>query len=199
MGIKNAMPVDREVFEFYVQDAAPPRARRHLDRRRHRPRAADAREVVARARRPLPHRPRGQRAPRPRHARAVERRAGDARSPTCATHTGRRVATAAEARAHAAPGAAAASAAAPPPAAEYAATPDPALEGHMIDDSSCRPPDAEYLMRDTTSHPPALHAGVQDQRAAQPAAGADLAAAVAVRGDRAGVSRRRARRRSTTT
>ena len=58
-----------------------------------------------------------------------------------------------------------------------------------------RPPpaDAEFLMRDTTSHPPSLHAGLQDQRPAQPAAGADLAAAVALRGDRARVSRRRAR------
>ena len=78
MGIKNAMPVDREVFEFYVRDAEAPRARRHLDGRRHRPGPAHAGALVARARRALPHRPRGQRSPRQGHAGAVERGAGAA-------------------------------------------------------------------------------------------------------------------------
>ena len=36
MGVKNAMPVDREVFTVLCQDAETPRAGCHLDRRRHR-------------------------------------------------------------------------------------------------------------------------------------------------------------------
>ena len=78
MGVKNAMPVDREVFEFYVADAEAAGAGRDLDRRRHRPGPADARPLVARAGRALPHRARGQCAARPRHAGAVQRRAGAA-------------------------------------------------------------------------------------------------------------------------
>ena len=65
------------------QDAEAPGARRHLDRCRHRPRPAHARALVARARRPLPHRPRGQRPPRQGHAGAVERGAGRAGRALC--------------------------------------------------------------------------------------------------------------------
>ena len=61
------------------QDAEAARAGRDLDRRRHRPRPADLEPLVARARRPLPHRPRGQRALGQGDARAVECRAGEAR------------------------------------------------------------------------------------------------------------------------
>ena len=60
--------------------AGAARARRDLDRGRHRPGAAHARQVVARAGRPLPHRPRGQRPSRSRHAGAVERGAREAGS-----------------------------------------------------------------------------------------------------------------------
>ena len=79
MGIKNAMPVDREVFEFYVRDPGSSSAPEiDLDRRRHRTRAAHADQVVAGAGRPLPHRPRRQRAPRPAYAGAVQRGSGGA-------------------------------------------------------------------------------------------------------------------------
>ena len=75
MGVKNAMPVDREVFEFYVKKLRDLMPGRDLDRRRHRRDQLTLARWSAGARRPLPHRPRGQRALRPGHARAVERRA----------------------------------------------------------------------------------------------------------------------------
>ena len=87
MGVKNAMPVDREVLRVLRQDARAPLARRDLDRRRHRPRPGDPRTLVARARRPLPHRPRGQRPPR--QGRRSRRRTPrwSRRSPGCARNT----------------------------------------------------------------------------------------------------------------
>ena len=78
MGVKNAMPVDREVFEFYVKtlkrlapDATWTGAGIGKDQ-------ATAQPLVGRARRALPHRARGQRAPGPRDARALQCRAGAA-------------------------------------------------------------------------------------------------------------------------
>ena len=79
MGVKNAMPVDRDVFDFYVETV-----------RRIAPDATwcgagiaggpgPAQRVVDRRRRPYPHGARGQRPARPRPARAVERRARPAR------------------------------------------------------------------------------------------------------------------------
>ena len=57
-------------------------------------------------------------------------------------------------------------------------------------------PDAEYLMLYIVA-PPGVHAAVQDERPAQPEAGADLAPAIAFRGDRAGVSAPMSSARST--
>ena len=78
MGVKNAMPVDREVFEFYVATLKRAGAGRDLDRRRHRQGPAHAQPLVARARRPLPHRPRGQCPAGQEHAGQEQRRAGAA-------------------------------------------------------------------------------------------------------------------------
>ena len=58
------------------RDAEAPGARRHLDRRRHRQGPAHAQSLVARARRPLPHRARGQCALGQGLAGAVQRRPG---------------------------------------------------------------------------------------------------------------------------
>ena len=56
------------------RDPEAPRAGRGMVRRRHRPPPDHPQRVVRRLRRPRPHRPRGQRPPRPRHAGALERR-----------------------------------------------------------------------------------------------------------------------------
>ena len=81
------------------RDAQAPGARRDLDRRRDRPRPAHAEPLVARARRALPHRARGQRAPRTATRwRRPTRRWSSRVAELCAEY-GRRPATAAEARA----------------------------------------------------------------------------------------------------
>jgi beta-keto acid cleavage enzyme len=63
-------------FVFGVKHALP--ARRDMDRRRHRPRSVRGGAMGLGDGRPLPHRPRGQRPPRPEHLGAEQRRTGQA-------------------------------------------------------------------------------------------------------------------------
>ncbi len=80
MGVKNAMPVDKETFDYYVRDAEAAGAGRDLDRRRHRQGPARIEPLEPGGRRPLPHRARGQHSlGRERQAGAVERGPGQAR------------------------------------------------------------------------------------------------------------------------
>ena len=74
MGVKNAMPVDRPVFDFYIETLkrlAPDAEWCGAGIGRHQ---ITLNEWCVSLRRPRPHRARGQRPPRPRHAGAVERR-----------------------------------------------------------------------------------------------------------------------------
>src|SRR5688572_31919686 len=80
MGVKNAMPVDRPAFEFFVSTLKRLDAKCHLDRRRHRQGPGHGIALGRGARRALPHRPRGQRAHESGEARTVER---GARAPNC--------------------------------------------------------------------------------------------------------------------
>ena len=74
MGVKNAMPVDRPVFDFYVETLkrlAPDAEWCGAGIGRHQ---ITLNEWCVASRRPRPDRAQGQRPPRPRHAGAVERR-----------------------------------------------------------------------------------------------------------------------------
>ena len=76
MGVKNAMPVDREVFDFYVHTLkrlAPDAEWCGAGIAQHQ---ITLNEWCVGERRPCPDRARGQPAARPRHAGALERRAG---------------------------------------------------------------------------------------------------------------------------
>ena len=79
MGVKNAMPVDRPVFDFYVDTLKRLAPDSEWCGAGIGPNQIVAQRVVRRLRRPRPHRARGQPPPRPRHAGAVERRPGPAR------------------------------------------------------------------------------------------------------------------------
>ena len=78
-GVKNALPARRDILDFEVAKLKRAAARRHLDRRRHRPRPVRGGALGAGDGRPLPHRPGGQHPPGPEHARAEQRRPGAAR------------------------------------------------------------------------------------------------------------------------
>ena len=80
MGVKNAMPVDRPSFDFYVETVKRLAPDAEWCGAGHRAEPDHAQRMVRRGRRPHPHRARGQPAARPRHAGAVERRAGRAAS-----------------------------------------------------------------------------------------------------------------------
>lgn len=57
MGVKNAMPVDREAFEFMVKNYQEAHARCDLVRCWDRPAPSDAEQLVRRIGRTLPHNP----------------------------------------------------------------------------------------------------------------------------------------------
>ena len=98
MGVPNAMPARRSIFDFLRAELAAGAARRDLGRGGHRPPSVGGQPMVPGSRRALPHRPRGQPAHRARPARGEQRRTGDARSSRPASRYDRRPATAAEAR-----------------------------------------------------------------------------------------------------
>ena len=98
MGVKNAMPVDRPTFDFYIETVKRIAPDAEWCAAGIGPNQIVAQRVVHRRRRPYPHRARGQSAARQARAGAVERRAG-ARMPSSARKHGRPVATPAEARA----------------------------------------------------------------------------------------------------
>jgi 3-keto-5-aminohexanoate cleavage enzyme len=77
MGVKNAMPVDRTVFDFYVETTKRLMPNAEVVRRGNRSRPDRSQRVDGCRRRPCAHRSRGQRASGPEYACAVERRAGD--------------------------------------------------------------------------------------------------------------------------
>ena len=76
MGVKNAMPVDRPAFDFYIETLKRLAPDAEWCGAGIGPNQIVAQRVVRRRRRPRPHRARGQSPARPRHAGAVERRAG---------------------------------------------------------------------------------------------------------------------------
>ena len=87
MGVKNAMPVDREAFEFYVATLRRLAPDATWTGAGHRQGPAHAQSLVAGARRPLPHRARGQCALGQELAGAVQRARWSGGWPSCAPST----------------------------------------------------------------------------------------------------------------
>ena len=98
LGVKNALPVDRDILNFQVAKLESADARRHVGGGRHRAASAGDQSLGARDGRPLPHGARGQRAVGQDAAGGLERRTGGTRGETCAASTAGPVATPTEAR-----------------------------------------------------------------------------------------------------